>query len=317
MRTIDPSPNPLLSPLLGGLILASSGALWGLAWDRLPEPIATHWGFEGPPDGASPKLPFVLGLAVAVLLCVALEATTRSTLKRTLCRALLLFVGSMTLLLSWSLISMNVDVAVWREVRALPFYHPLVVALVPLLIAGSYLAIQRVHSFGMPDTADSAPSSGTERVPNTWRGSAHNDWIPYLALPLFFSSLLTARWGPPSVTLLTALLSPLALFLVDLTSVIAVSIDSDGVRIRFGRLGWVRKNLPLKTIERAESFELSPLTYGGWGYRRPFFGPKGPAIVVRGGPALRLHLQGGKHFSMTVDDAARGAATLNQLIVQR
>ena len=38
------------------------------------------------------------------------------------------------------------------------------------------------------------------------------------------------------------------------------------------------------------------------------------AVVVRRGPALRLALRDGKTFLVTVDDAATGAALLNDLI---
>ena len=38
------------------------------------------------------------------------------------------------------------------------------------------------------------------------------------------------------------------------------------------------------------------------------------SVVLRGGPALRLTLREGKTFLVTVDDAATGAALLNDLI---
>jgi len=38
------------------------------------------------------------------------------------------------------------------------------------------------------------------------------------------------------------------------------------------------------------------------------------SVVLRGGPALRLTLRDGKAFLVTVDDAATGAALLNDLI---
>jgi hypothetical protein len=40
------------------------------------------------------------------------------------------------------------------------------------------------------------------------------------------------------------------------------------------------------------------------------------AVVLRRGPALRLTLRDGKTFLVTVDDAATGAALLNDLITQ-
>jgi hypothetical protein len=56
------------------------------------------------------------------------------------------------------------------------------------------------------------------------------------------------------------------------------------------------------------------------GYRNDSFGYRGSllvfgsAAVVRRGPALRLSLRDGKTFLVTVDDAATGAALLNDLI---
>jgi hypothetical protein len=51
-----------------------------------------------------------------------------------------------------------------------------------------------------------------------------------------------------------------------------------------------------------------------FGYRGSLLVFGAAAVAVRRGPALRLTLRDGKTFLVTVDDAATGAALLNDLI---
>ena len=59
------------------------------------------------------------------------------------------------------------------------------------------------------------------------------------------------------------------------------------------------------------------MEHGGYGYRGSLRFSGRAALVVRGGPALGLELDGGKRLSISVDDAEIGARAINRLIAQR
>ena len=56
--------------------------------------------------------------------------------------------------------------------------------------------------------------------------------------------------------------------------------------------------------------EISPLSYGGWGYRGR---PGVRAFVIRKGDGVRLARTGKPDVVVTVDDAARGVALINSM----
>jgi len=98
--------------------------------------------------------------------------------------------------------------------------------------------------------------------------------------------------------------------LLGFTSV-RVTVAARGVTVGYGVLGLRLTRIPLRRIAFAEAVEReksilpitgSLLTFGD------------VSVVLRGGPALRLTLRDGKAFLVTVDDAATGAALLNDLI---
>jgi hypothetical protein len=83
--------------------------------------------------------------------------------------------------------------------------------------------------------------------------------------------------------------------------------------VGYGVLGLRLTRIPLRRIASAEATEQEKP-----GFTLPFTGSLlvlGQAsVVLRSGPALRLTLRDGKTFLVTVDDAATGAALLNDLI---
>jgi hypothetical protein len=99
-----------------------------------------------------------------------------------------------------------------------------------------------------------------------------------------------------------------AISLLGFTSV-RVTVAARGVTVGYGVLGLRLTRIPLRRIAFAEAVEQEKaiLPYKG-------LVSGNVSVVLRGGPALRLTLRDGKTFLVTVDDAATGAALLNDLI---
>ena len=97
-------------------------------------------------------------------------------------------------------------------------------------------------------------------------------------------------------------------------SKIEVSVFPERVLAKWGPLGVPRHRIPLHTITGAEAVAIRPMHAGGWGYRGSRVLFKQAALVVRGGPALRIWLEKGRRIVITVDDAARGATVLQDLL---
>jgi hypothetical protein len=150
-------------------------------------------------------------------------------------------------------------------------------------------------------------SATSERA--AWAGRAHLTWwLPLLLIAIGAVIVVLARsvaGALPSVVLLLVYVA---------FGWIRVSVDARGLRIRYGVLPWPVTSVPLDDIRRAERIDLSPLEWGGWGYRgsRKAFGRA--AVVLRGGGAIKLQLTDGREFAVTVDDAATGAAVLTDLL---
>ena len=107
---------------------------------------------------------------------------------------------------------------------------------------------------------------------------------------------------------------PFALVAIALTSfsTIAVTIDSDGLQIAFGPWGVPKKRIALADIETAQAIDVRPMRWGGWGYRWVPW-KRASAVVLRGGPGVKVNRVGGRTFVVTVDGAPRAAAVLNDL----
>jgi hypothetical protein len=84
-----------------------------------------------------------------------------------------------------------------------------------------------------------------------------------------------------------------------------------GVSVGYGVLGLRLTRIPLSRIESAAAVELRSFSFG---YRGSLLMFGSAAVILRRGQALRLTLRDGKTFVVTVDDAATGAALLNDLI---
>ncbi|MEV6006797.1 hypothetical protein AB0M29_08310 [Streptomyces sp. NPDC051976] len=98
---------------------------------------------------------------------------------------------------------------------------------------------------------------------------------------------------------------------------VRVRVDRDGVDVRCGHIGVPRRRIPLDQVSGCQlAPEVSPRSWGGWGYRwRP---EKGTAVVVRRGPGIVIDLGPGHPcFTVTVDDAENAVRTIRTLLSLR
>jgi hypothetical protein len=89
---------------------------------------------------------------------------------------------------------------------------------------------------------------------------------------------------------------------------------ADGLRIGYGPIHLPRTHVPLDRMAVATAIDVRPMRWGGWGYRGSLRWFRQAAVVVRGGPGIRVDLRDGRVFVVTVTDAATGAAALNEAI---
>ena len=91
---------------------------------------------------------------------------------------------------------------------------------------------------------------------------------------------------------------------------VRVTVDGRGLHVVSRLLGIRLKQVSLDQVESAFADTVSPLQYGGWGYRLT---SGRTAVVMRGGEALVVNLRRGNQFAVTVDGPHTAAALLNAL----
>lgn len=115
-----------------------------------------------------------------------------------------------------------------------------------------------------------------------------------------------AMWVMIGATLLVAAL-------VVTTTAFHVRVDDAGLTIN-SVAGWPRVHVPLRDVESAAVVSVNPMgQFGGWGMR---WGPAGFGVVLRSGEGIEVRRRSGKMLTVTVDDAATGAALLDALVAR-
>ncbi|MEV0086295.1 DUF1648 domain-containing protein [Saccharopolyspora sp. NPDC050642] len=283
--------------------------------DRLPDPIASHWGFAGAPNDSTSVAAFlifvpvgwlVLGLAVAGYAARGWrQRRTRAAAGAILAAGAVFMIG-LAALTVWS----NLDVAEWRQARSMNWQ------VIPVLLIGAlagrlgWFACHRGPDEGAQDTAE-----GPELALKPGQRAV---WLASVSSP----ALRAGGWLVLLVAAATAVLQPWPIVLSPLLAGAAclalssarVQIDERGVRVAFGPQRWPARLIPLTKIDGARGETRRPLEVGGWGYRVL---PNSTAIMLRGGECLVLRLTSGRDFYISVGHAERGAELVNALITER
>jgi hypothetical protein len=298
--------------VIPALLLAAIALPIPLLGDRLPDPIATHWGLDGSPDGSGDATVMWL-VATAVWVALWGWLVWRARKGGPLPEAVpVLGAGGFMAALMIFTVAANDGAATWRDADEVGWTAVLVTLAAGGLLAAAAHRLERGQEYpathAPPGDATIGLGAGERAV---WVGHASSPRMALggslCALALAAGALLVegaAGW----ILVATAVVVALAMTWV---SMVRVTASERGLRIDFGPFGFPSKHMPLERIERAEATEIEPMRWGGWGYR--WAGPRRSAVVVRRGPGLVLDLRGGGRFAVTVDEPAPAAGLLNDL----
>jgi hypothetical protein len=312
-------------------LLATMVAVPAALWSRLPPRLADHWSLGGTANGSTPRLVTFLALGVIAVPGAALFVAGWLAARRggpggrlrpgrvpRVPAAGVVAVGLMAVGLfltamatgSVLLVSVvNLGRGGLRSDSVGPGAMPLLVGGSVLVTAFAGLVLRRFGGFGAADGGAPLVRLGLrpgERA--VWSGRARAAWaLPAGALLLAagaLTGLLAGQWGPAVVLLVAGAM------MCGFTSV-RVTVAARGVSVGYGMLGLRLTRIPLSRIASAAAVELRSFSFG---YRGSLLLFGSAAVILRRGSALRLTLRDGKTFIVTVDDAATGAALLNDLI---
>jgi MFS family permease len=299
--------------LLPVLVTAMTGG-WR---SELPDRIATHWSGSGPADGWSPAGGFWLGMliaglvsAVAALVAAGFAARRTGEPARDV-RRIAVARGAIVAAVSVAGGAAGIWVATASASLADPVDPRLgwrfVFFLLGMAWGGvAWLIAGRGPRIDVPaeppvDALDLAP---TERAAfSTTLRSPMLLGVTVAAAAVIVVAAVVVLPG-----LWFAALVPLALGLFVVQ--VRVTADRRGLRLVAGLAGVTFKRIPLDEILSAETAEINPAEWGGWGYRVM---PGRSALILRGGPGLVLNLKDGRRFAVTLDDPRTPAALINGL----
>lgn len=298
------------------LVVAAAAVLVALSWaDELPDPVATHWGAGGEPDGFS-SLTGALTLLVLTAVLTAVSCWVLAVRLGVTSATRRVAAGTSVGLTTFVAVVVVGSLAQQRGLTDAADAGSLTGTLVTaagigLLLGGVAAALvpgdpTTTATDAPPADAARLPLTATERVAWTatvWSPAALVVALPVLALQVVLSIVLDT-WLLAAFALLVALL--LAAMLV-----LRVTVSASGLDAR-SPFGWPRLRVPLDEVVSARAGTVSPLKeFGGWGYRVALDGRTG--FVLRAGDAIVVERTAGRTSVVTVDDAATAAALLNSL----
>lgn len=306
------------------LALTALAAVVLVLWlPRMPDPIATHWGASGEPDGfGSPLTNLWVSLAIgigmtAVFGLIPFFASQQSgapvwgpvfRLLAATNLACVVLIQATTLFTAY----VQLDLADARQ--ATPIGTAMLVIGVGAVLVGALgwlvqpkLEIRR--NVDIP--AEPLPLTPTERA--VWFGTVQPSktflWVMAGAiLVMIFSVWLMYSSAADPVASLIAVGSLLLVIAVGAMSCsFRVRIDSNGIEAR-SMIGWPRFRVPSADVKTVEATEISPFAeFGGWGIR---WAPGRLGLVMRTGEGVVITRNDGRIFALTIDDSKTAAAAL-------
>ena len=313
----------LIAAVWGAVVTAALIAVPLTLRERLPKPLAVHWG-----PGLTANRAASFGVAVAMP--VALWAVLWLTLLVAAARGLVpqvrprLLVGGAHR---------------WRPVRARPVRPDAAgqprrgdldrsgpAALASLRPGGRAAGrggARRLPRQGRPRRAAGRPgAAGAQAQARPARQSVSrvsNPWplaITVVAAVGLFALGAFEITGIATAPVVTGVLPVLGVVLVVslFASSLTARVTEDGLVLGFGPLGWPKRRIRLAKIDKAWTEERSPSQVGGWGVRGT---PGAVTIMLRGGECLVIGYRSGGQLAVSIDDAERAASLINALVSER
>jgi hypothetical protein len=303
-----------LALVIGGCVAGLSAWAWSVE-DRLPDPVARHWGAAGVADGFS-SLGGTLWVAIGLLLIVASPMALVAVFARQPALMRRFMAGTA----AWLAVFITVLIA--DSLRGqIDLADP---AMAP--VPGPGIAIGIVAGLGVAFgvAALARPDDGTTRASNpppdsAMRADRNEGELAWSAGPagldraaVVVALVVGVGLGALAATL-TWWLLPVAILVSGLVlSAGRVSTTADREGLTVTVLGWKAVHVPLSDIAVADVVEVDPFwEFGGWGLRVDMAGRTG--VVTRKGPAVRVRRGDQSEVIVTVDEPERAAGTLNSL----
>ncbi|MFB7634965.1 DUF1648 domain-containing protein [Streptomyces sp. NPDC056149] len=290
------------------------GGCYALLAGRLPERMATHFAFDGRPDGYSSPQVFVLaclvpllGLGAGTVLLVQRGLPARSVrwtiVTGYFTAGLLGHLGVLTLLRNAGAAPDGVRLSGWQLAVALAV--GVAVGGLGWLLAGA-------------DPESPRPEAGTAHRLHLPAGTRAGWTRTISSLPLAALAGVMACAGivlGASTGWVAGAVMVLGGLAVAAHCSMRVTVDRRGLTLTPTLLPVPLHRIPLGEVTEATSRRISSLAeYGGWGYR---IRPGGSGLLLRSGEGVVLRLTSGREFVVTVDDAATAAALLNTYLDRR
>lgn len=299
------------------LALAAHLLLLALWYDRLPDPLATH--FSATDGGRADGFTSLAGYAAI-----------SSALLLTLGAGWVVFVRRSVLWGAWAtagftgglldlLLRDNLDAADAAEVST-PLAVFTVAAAIGALAGLAAWALTRFTRLVPPEpvvpaTPVRAPRldlgahelAGWSRAATSTAGTALGTVFVVAGAGALFPALLVTPWPYALIAVIGLVVGVPGVAL----SRIRVGVDRRGLTVTPALLPrpWIR--IPLDDIASATVQDVHALAeFGGWGYRTR---PRRSALLLRSGEALSVRRRSGFEFLVTVADAETAAALLNTL----
>lgn len=314
----------LVALILPAAIVLAGVAIQLIVLPTLPNPVAIHWGFSGAPDGfgpvwLTPVITVAIGFGVPALLAAgalgSMRRGDRGFAYRVLGGVALGLAALLSVLGTGSMVAQS---GVEDAAAGPTILLPLLTAFVAALGAGAIGWKIQPHEPWQPSAA--IPTGALALAPGeraVWlqRVSIARSGAIILVATVVLMVVLTFV-----IVLLTA--DPLAIWImigitlfllatVVTTLAFHVRVGDDGLSVN-SVVGWPGVHVPLADVESATVVDVKPMgEFGGWGMR---WGPAGFGVVLRSGAGIQVRRRSGKTVTVTVDDAATGAALLNTLV---
>lgn len=308
--------------LLTGAVVPAVITLLGVLWihslaDVLPDPVATHWGLSGTADSfgsLSSVIAWIwvvgVGIPAAATLGVIIYVAKAGADYRAV--AIVATCSGTTTVVAVLMVLSTVgqqdgpDLAAWSILGA--------------VAAGG--AVGALVWFATPRQSDTREYK-VEALPigetrsHQWQGTSVMEvgaqvlvWGSVAVLAAMSIGLLI--WQGTSGATVPLLLVTVLLALFCFTCTRAnITVDRRGLTVA-SPLRWPSWKIPLSQISAVELIRVDPFVeFGGWGFR---MGLGGVGIVLRKGQAIRVRKTDGSYFTVTADNASKGAAVLLSLL---
>jgi hypothetical protein len=114
-------------------------------WSRLPDPVATHFGLSGRPDGSLSRVVWMILMAATLALCWVVYLRSRSNAPLTWHGPITFGIVGVIVVAQVAIVWANLDAPTWRDARTVhvPLLLLTMAAAWGLLAAAEYLLERR------------------------------------------------------------------------------------------------------------------------------------------------------------------------------